>query len=91
MATLVAMQFRNHPIWPPDWSHQDRAGEIGVLKYVCANAPISNKCYLVLEHEDEKFVVSLIIDDPSAREQVTAFLRSHLGRSITEIGGLNFP
>jgi hypothetical protein len=38
-------------------------GEIGVLRYVHANSEVSNKCYLVIDHENEKYVGWIVFDD----------------------------
>jgi hypothetical protein len=80
--------------WPPVWTRvrtdgdNTIRGEVGLLKYVYSNPRVSNKCYLVIEHEHEKYVGALIFDDRASCNQVLSLLRNHLGRPIEEIGGL---
>jgi len=71
------MELRNHPAmnyrgvsnWPPVWLHARAVGamrlngESGVLKYVHASNHLSNKCYLVIEHESTQYVGCLIFQD----------------------------
>jgi hypothetical protein len=97
------MRLRDHPLmshrrgsnWPPVWTKVTEngtktvRGEVGVLKFVHANAQLSNKCFLVIEHEREKFVGCLIFDDLQFCAQISMLLRSQSGRSIQEIGDLD--
>jgi hypothetical protein len=97
------MQLRDHPLmshrgvrsWPPVWSqvtdsgNKTVRGELGVLRYVHANPSISNKCFLVIEHEGEKYVGCIIFDDQAFCVQLTTFLRTQTGRTIREIGDLD--
>ena len=95
------MELRSHPgmiyrgmaNWPPVWTKRDgnstMRGEIGVLKYVYANDRVSNKCYLVIDYENMRYVGCLIFNDHSFCTEVSKVLRHHLGRSIKEIGGLD--
>ncbi len=63
------MIFHGIPNWPPGWLHAKTDGqmrlngEIGVLKYVHASRRRSNKCYLVMEHENIDYVGCLIFND----------------------------
>lgn len=100
---FVAMQLRDHPlmryrgvpIWPPVWTqvtengNKTVRGEVGVLRYVHANPTVSSKCFLVIEHQDERYVGCMILDDQPFRIQVTTLLRIQTGRSIKEIGDLD--
>ena len=89
------MSHRAQPNWPPVWTQVTKdatktlRGELGVLKYVHANAKLSNKCFLVIEHEHEKYVGSLIFDDKAFCMQVSALLQRNLGRPIKAIGALD--
>src|SRR5688500_13349008 len=97
------MELRAHPMmshrsqrnWPPVWTQVTKdatktvRGEVGVLKYVHANAKLSNKCFLVIEYAHEKYVGSLIFDDKTFCAQVAALLQRNQGRSIKDIGDLN--
>ena len=96
------MELRHHPFmrrhgvvnWPPVWSQQRKEGnktlrgEIGVLRYVHANKNVSNKCFLVIEHENEHFVGCLIFDDVTFCWEIAMLLQNHIGHSIEEIGSL---
>jgi hypothetical protein len=98
------VQLRNHPLfeyghirsWPPVWvmAQKDQApqtlkGEVGVLRLVYANPQISNKCYLVIQHEDMRYVGCVIFDKRSSCRQMIEFLRLQTGRRIQEIGDLD--
>ena len=84
--------------WPPVWTQSSRdntylggtktlRGEVGVLRYV--NSRISNKCFLVIEHERERYVGCLIFSDLSFCALMRSVLQTHLGRPIQEIGDLD--
>jgi hypothetical protein len=97
------MELRNHPgmifhgipNWPPVWLHAKAdgemrlAGEIGVLKYVHASNRLSNKCYLVMEHERTQYVGCLIFNDATFCYELARILRQYQGRPIKDIGDLN--
>jgi hypothetical protein len=97
------MTLRDHPLmsyrgirnWPPVWtcvrngSYKTATGEIGVLKYVHSNALLSSRLYLVIEHEKDKYVGTLLFDKPPFCQQLSALLRFHLGRTIKEVGDLD--
>ena len=61
-------------------------GEIGVLTYIYANPNASNKCYLIIDHEQERYTGCLIFNDRSVCAQISRLLREHIGRPIEEIG-----
>ena len=63
--------------------------EVGILRYVLASHESSKKCFLVIEYESEHYVGTLHFDDVKFRQQITALLRQHIGRSIEEIGDLD--
>jgi hypothetical protein len=92
--------LREHPLmhrgpipnWPPLWTHWTQGGgmrtiksEVGVLR-VLISEERSKKCFLVIEHEREHYVGSLLFDDSARCSQVCA---QHLGQSIKEIGDLD--
>ena len=97
------MELRNHPEmkfhgavnWPPVWVHsrdgsyKSVTGEVGVLKYVYASNGVSNRCYLVIEHDGTKYVGCLIFKDVPFCAAVANILRLQVGRSIKEIGDLD--
>ena len=89
------MTFHGVSNWPPVWLHAREDGElrlngeIGVLKYVHASNRISNKCYLVIEHEKIQYVGCLIFQDVRFCYELAKMLRQYQGRSISEIGDLD--
>jgi hypothetical protein len=64
-------------------------GEVGVLKYVHSNSLMSNKCFLVIDFQDEAYIGSLIFKDHSFCGHISHLLRDHIGRSIKDIGDLD--
>jgi len=64
-------------------------GEVGVLKYVHSNSLMSNKCFLVIDFQNEAYIGSLIFKDHAFCGQISNLLRDHVGRSIKEIGDLD--
>ena len=97
------MELRAHPLmshrsqsnWPPVWTQAIKEGtktlkgEVGVLKYVHANTKFSNKCFLVIEDSNEKYVGSLIYDDRNFCAHVIGLLQRNIGRPIRDIGDLD--
>jgi hypothetical protein len=91
--------LRDHlsPNWPPVWTNATRKGadkaygETGVLRYVHFSNSTSYKCFLVIEHESEHFVGTLLFHDPALHRQITEVLRQHIGCSIRDIGNLEIP
>jgi hypothetical protein len=61
-------------------------GEIGVLDSVRVADSISNKCYLAIRHQGERYVGCLAFSNPGFCALITTFLRSQIGRAIDEIG-----
>jgi hypothetical protein len=98
---LVFMELRRHPAvsyrgipsWPPTWTSRDGGqslrGEMGILKYVYASSRVSDKCYLVIEHEGHAYVGCLLFSDLALCTAICNLLRAHIGRPIGEIGGLD--
>ena len=89
------MSCRGIHNWPPLWTCAKKngaktvMGEVGVLKYVYANTRVSDKCYLVIEHEHENYIGCLTFDDRAFCAQVSLLLRSQIGRTIETIGDLD--
>jgi hypothetical protein len=89
------MMFHGVCNWPPVWLHSRAdgqmrlGGEIGVLKYVHASNRLSNKCYLVIEHERTLYIGCLIFNDIRFCYDIAKMLRQYQGRSVEEIGGLD--
>jgi hypothetical protein len=90
-----AMNHRTVPNWPPVWTRSRKEGvktvqgEVGTLIYVYANELVSEKCYLVIDYEQESYVGCLIFDSRAFCAQIVQLLRKHLGRQISEIGDLD--
>ncbi len=89
------MNYRGVPNWPPVWtlarngSVKTVKGEVGVLKYVHASTDMSNKCYLVISYQSERYTGCILCRDHSFCAQIAHLLRDHVGRSIKDIGDLD--
>ena len=91
---LRKITLRGHLVWPPIWyKSKDTAptvtGEVGVLKFVHAQAEVSLKCYIVMECEGEKYIGELVFHDRASSQRIAFLLRSSIGRSIKEIGDID--
>ena len=88
------MSYYGIPNWPPVWTKKEDGGvgkvrgEVGKLEYVFANERISNKCFLIIRHEGERYVGALIFNERSICQQMTGLLRQQIGRPIHDIGNL---
>ena len=96
------MELRNHPLmcyrgipnWPPVWTHvakenvKTMRGEVGVLTYVLSHERRSNKCYMVIDEDGERFVGCLIFDDITFCGQIATLLKRHLGHVVKKIGDI---
>jgi len=89
------MSYWTVPNWPPVWtlarnsSVRTLRGEVGVLTQVLSNSEMSRKCYLVIDFEGERYVGTLLCDDPAFNLQIPRILENYLGRPIKEIGDLD--
>ena len=82
--------------WPPVWTNFTRritktvTGEVGFLRHArFETKSLPNKCFLLIEHEGEYFIGSLIFDDGTFCRQIADLLPKHIGHSIEEIGDLD--
>jgi hypothetical protein len=88
------MSYRGVRSWPPVWTRsrtygaKPLAGEVGVLTYVYSNRRVVNKCFLVIDYEQETYVGSLVCADRSFCAEISDLLRNHIGQSLREIGDL---
>jgi hypothetical protein len=88
------MSYGEIPNWPPPWSLPTEAGkitangEIGVLKHLMYYGN-STKILLVINHENQSFVGTLLFSDSRFCDHVATLLKTHIGRSIKEIGDLD--
>ena len=97
------VELRNHPLmaygelrsWPPVWTQNTRGGvktltgEIGVLTYVYMRHRPATKCFLVIDHQNETFVGTLLFDDQAFGVKVCDLLRGLVGRPVKDIGDLD--
>jgi hypothetical protein len=95
------MELRQHPLmayrgvstWPPVWVQgtgtgtKTIKGEVGVLTGVTVDP--SKKCFLHIEHENERYVGALLFEDDMFCWLVGRILVNQLGREIKHIGGLD--
>jgi hypothetical protein len=64
-------------------------GEVGILKYVHSNSLMSNKCFLVIDFQEEAYIGSLIFKDHAFCGQISNLFRDHVGWPIKDIGDLD--
>ena len=95
------MKLRDHPLllypWPPTWlwggggKYVHAIGEVGVLKDVmlCSIEPYE-KCFLSMEHEGRKYMGTLLVGDPSFCREIYILLIEQRGKSIQDIGEIDF-
>lgn len=89
------MSCRGISNWPPVWTQTKKdsvktvRGEVGDLLYVHSNPLMSSRCFLVIEHDGETYVGTLIFENQEFCKQVTVLLQSQLRRSIQDIGALD--
>jgi hypothetical protein len=85
-------------MWPPVWTNTSRAegqrtairGEVGVLKKCLSNRVIDNVCFLFIEHNGETYAGALFVDNAGFCQQILSACQQNVGRSIREIGDLDF-
>ena len=81
--------------WPPIWAQaaQDGGnkidGEVGILKYALTVRRLNNKCFLIIEHENERYSATLSFNDAEFFLHVYHLLKNRVGRPIKEIGDLD--
>lgn len=91
------MRFNGTCNWPPVWKEtrevapKTLTGEVGTLSYVYASENVSNKIYLVINHQRENYIGSLVFDEHAFCAKIARLMRSQIGKSITEIGDLELP
>ena len=89
------MRYGGISSWPPVWTQTSRSGtktvrgEVGVLRYIHYINGGSTKCFLVIEHENQDFVGTLLIDHAGFCAQLARLLQLHVGRPIAEIGNID--
>jgi hypothetical protein len=89
------MKYRGIPNWPPIWTqagterNKVASGEVGILKQANGDSRSSTRCFLVIEHEGERYIGALLFDDHIFCWLVLQVLKSHIGRSIKDLGDLD--
>lgn len=99
------MLLREHPLitykgnrsWPPAWlwtagyDSTHPQGEVGILKAVLRSHTEPNAtCFLVMDHCGAEYVGTLSISDPAFCREIFELLLSNVGKTIQEIGDLDF-
>ena len=69
--------------------NQTLKGEIGFLREVRVSRMGGfNRCFLVIDYEGSAYMGTLFVDNFAFCVQMFQLLRSHCGKSLTEIGNL---
>jgi len=86
------MNYRTVKNWPPIWTNSgktDEIGEIGILRQVNGDSQLCSRCFLVIEHEGQRYVGALLFSDVMFCSSIREILKNYIGRSIKEIGDLD--
>jgi len=75
------MCYQGRRNWPPPL--------MGVLKHAIRHDQFPNKCFLVIECNEQRFITPLMFDDSTFCEEIYEFLRHQCGHTIEEIGELD--
>ncbi len=91
------MSYRGLRNWPPIWTwrggegtdHRPR-GEIGILRDVfLSRVEPRSRIYLIIEHENEEYMGSLLFVDPTFCAQICELLNKHRGSRVADLGNLD--
>lgn len=86
------MSYHGVSNWPPRWittrkdEHDKPTGEAGILANVLTSHLFCDKCFLVIEHQNRKYIGCLLFDDRVFSSEIYALLKSSVRCSIKEIG-----
>jgi hypothetical protein len=97
------MRLRDHPwmnhrtikTWPPVWvwigGSKDKKpkGEVGTLKDVRRYEANTNRCFLVIEHEQELYVGCIHLENRLLCDELYELLTKEIGQSLASIGALD--
>jgi hypothetical protein len=88
------MKFNELPDWPPNWSaiysgDKLASGEVGILKAFRALFSRSDSIEIIIEHNNSEHSGMLRVA-PHLRDQALAILGQQKGRSIKDIGEVEF-
>src|SRR5262245_59233051 len=93
---LLKKRYSGYYSWPPTWTTtregpEDKPrGETGNLEQVLISQEINDVLYLVIRHNGLNYTGAMACADPVFCRQLFAFLKSHIGLSIKQIGDLDF-
>ena len=62
---------------------------IGILRQVNGEDGFCTRCFLVIEHDGQRYVGALLFDDAMFCGFITKFLQSYIGLPIKDIGDLD--
>jgi hypothetical protein len=97
------MRLRDHPwmnhrtikTWPPAWvwisGSRDKKpkGEVGTLKDARRYEASTNRCFLVIEHEQKLYVGCDDLENRSLCDEIYELLSKEIGQSLAGIGALD--
>jgi hypothetical protein len=89
------LSYRGMHSWPPLWTQRGTngnktlRGEVGILRQVNGDSRSNRRCFLVIEHEGERYVGTLLFDDHVFCWLVSKVLKTHIGWPIKDIGALD--
>jgi hypothetical protein len=90
------ISYRGFPTWPPMWvwrggnKYTHAVGEVGVLKQVIhPNAHPSDRCVLIMEHDGQEYMGTVLFDDSVFCGEIYRVLVEHLGRPIQQLGEID--
>ena len=82
------------PNWPPIWTNPRRNenrpwGEIGTLEQALMSNLITNKVFLMIQYEHNRYMGLIAFDDERFCYEIYTLLKSKVGLSIREIGDID--
>ena len=81
--------------WPPAWvwigGNRDKRpkGEVGILQDVRKYEACNNRCFLVIEYEQELYVGCIHSENRLLGDEIFELLRNEIGQSIANIGAMD--
>ena len=91
------MSYRGLRNWPPIWTWRGGAGvdhrprgEVGILRDVfLSRVEPRSRIYLIIEHENEEYMGSLLFVDATFCAQICELLNKHRGSRVADLGNLD--
>ena len=90
-----SMQHRSIMTWPPAWiwigGTRDKKpkGEVGILQDVRRYAASTNRCFLVIEQEQELYVGCIHLENRLLCDEIYQLLSKEIGQSLASVGALD--